>query len=460
MSSFSRMSLREAMPIIRRLYESFGLKSMILLKDNEWINVVTVIDLTRRKVENLNNEYRFLEERLGKIDYNNFKIIFQARPISEIHDVITELENGYLRVGDLHTKLLAIKPQEIGDQKISRSGWLLRVGEYSEYHCYGVTLTMSDTPDHVLSNFGVSSSMLGVQDFDDLARSWLGLDSFRATINIHFIIPIYATVTGIQYQGGNEIKATLRVDQRLFNYCAIWLTRKGQGDYAPILERTKYDIASCENVTQDGFVYTLLRHGFSALGPNDRISVDFLHNELGLLDQQEMRMADFTMRTPEPFSQTFALFDAGKNLEKHLLDPKDQEDLVASFSWLLEMIDIRSLKLGRDERVRENKTEKGSADIIAYDSESNKVLVIDCTIGVPSESKIDKIRNTSNYIARRITFPVKTIIVSAAKSPAQKNQAQKYYVKILDNTDLEELINLYKKGKLYRPKAKMIVIGN
>ena len=460
MSNFSKMSLRKAVPIISKFYESFGLKSMILLKDNEWVNVVTVIDLTRRKVEDLNNEYRFLEKRLGKLDYDNFKIILQARPISEIHDVVTELENGYLNVGDLHTKLLSRKPQEMVDRKISRSSHVLRVGEYAEYHCYGVTVSMDDTPDRLLSKFGISTAMLGVRDFDDLARSWLGLDSFRATINIHFIIPIYATVTEIQYQGGNEIKAMLRMDQRLFDDCTIWLARKGQGDYAPILERTKYDIKSCENVTQNGFVYILLRHSFSALGPNDRIFVDISHNELGLLDRQEMRIANFTMQTSDPFLKTFALFDAGKNIEKHLLNPKNKEDFVASFSWLLEMMDIRSLKLGRDETVRENKIGKGSADIIAYDSESNRVLVIDCTIAVPSESKIDKIKNTADLVSHKISFPIEAIIVTAAKSPAVKNKAIKYGVKILDNTDLEKLIGLYKRGKLYRPKAKMLILGN
>ena len=460
MSSLREMSLRMAMPIISKLYESVGLKSMILLKDDEWINVVTVIAFTRRKVEDLNNEYRLREERLGKLDYDNFKIILQARPISEIHDIVTELDNGYLHVGELNTKLLSRKPQEVVDQKIGRCGHVLRVGEYSEYLCYGVTSSMKDTPDRVLSDFGISASMLGVENFDDLARSWLELQDFRATINIHFIIPIYATVTRIQYEGGNEIKAGLKMDHQLSDDCTIWLRRMGGGDYAPILERTKCDVTSCENVTQNGFVYTVLRHSFSALGPKDRISVDLLHNELGLLATQEMRMTDFTMKVTDPFSRTFALFDAGKNMEKHLLDPKTEKDFEAAFSWLLEMVGIQSLKLGRDEIVRENKTEKGSADIIAYDSESSKVLLIDCTIGVPSEPKIDRIKNTADYISRKITFSVEAVIVTAVKSPLAKGLAQKYDVKILDNTDLEKLIGLCKKGYKFRFRAKKMVLKN
>lgn len=458
MSSLRKMTMREAIPLIRELYESFGVKSVILLKDNEWINVVTVIHFTRRKVEDLNNEYRFLEERLGKIDYDNFKIILQTRPISEFQRVVTELEKGYLNIGELHTKLLVRDPTKTVDQTISDASYVVRLGEYTEYNCYSITLSMDDMPDRILSNFGISAYALGLRDFNDLARSWLGLDSLGSSINIHIVIPIYATVGEIQYQGGNEIKATLKMDERLFDNSNIWLTRKGQGDRAPVLERTKYDVASCDNVPQNGFVYTTLRHNFSAIGLNDRISVSLLHNELGLLDRQDMLVFRLPSETSDPFSQTFALFDAGKNMETHLLNPKDAEDLVASFSWLLEMIDIRALKLGRDETVRENKTQKGSADIIAYDSKSNKMLVIDCTIGVPSESKIDKIKNTAEYISRKTKLPVGAAIVTAEKSPAAKQLAGKFYVKIIDNTDLERMIGSYKKG--HNHPARKIVLDS
>lgn len=460
MSSLRQMTLREAISLINKFFESFGVKSAILLKDNEWINVVTVIHFTRREVDDLNSEYRLLDERLGKIDTDKFKIIFQARPIDEINHVLKELEKGYLKIGDLHAKLLVREPDKTFDQTISNASYVVRLGEYAECDCYGVTFSMDDQPDHILSKSGISALTLGLRDFRDLAHSWLGLDGLSSTINVHIVIPIYAKIGEIRYQGGSEIKATLKTDQRLFDRSTIWLTRKGPGDRAPILERTRYDAVSCDNVRQNGFVYISLKHNFSAIGPHDRISVSLLHNEIGLLDREETSMVSFTSQPSDPISQTFALFDAGKKFEEHLLNPKTDKDFVASVSWLLERMDIRTLRLGRDETVRENQTEKGSADIIAYHSEPKEVLVIDCTIAVPSETKIDKIKNTAEYISRKITFPIKALIVTAKKSPAAKQLAGRYDVKILDNTDLEELINLYKKGSGWYPRARTIVFEN
>jgi len=358
--------------------------------------------------------------------------------------VIAELQNGYLKIGDIQTKLLAKDPQKIVDQGMGYPGWILRLGEYAEYDCYGATSTMDYTPAQVLSNFQIFASSLGLRDFDELARSWLGLDSSQYSTNVHIIIPIYATVGEIQYQGGNEIKATLKMDQRLFKNSTIWLRRQPQDNLAPILERIKYDATSCENVTQDGFVYISLRHRFSGMGLYDRISISLLHNELGLLRQEETSIS-IDSAASDPLSKTFALFDAGKKMEEYLLDAKDDDDFVSSVSWLLEIVDMRAIKLAPAEAVRENKHEKGSADIIAYDSQTHEIFAIDCTIGVPQSAKIDNIKNTADYISRKITLPVKAVIVTAKKCPTAKEDARKNNVKIIDYADLEKIIGLCKK---------------
>ena len=458
MSSLREMTMKDALPLIKKLYESFGVKSLILAKDNRWINVVTVIHLTRRKVEDLDNEYRFAEKRLGRIDYDNFKIMLQARPISEFHRVVTELQKGFLNIGDLHTELQVKDPEKAFEREIHDPGNIVRSGEFAEYNYYGLRLAMDGIPDQTLHNFGIFPSSLGLRDFTELARSWLGLDNLSSSTNIHIVIPIYAKVKEIQYQGASEIKVTLKTDNRLMDSSYIWLTRKGQGDNAPLLERIRYDLASCDNTLQNGFLYTTLIHCFSAINLKDRISVSLLHDELGLLDRCETSVFSFPSETHDPFSRTFVLFDAGKKMETHLLNPVDAKDFEVAVSWLLENIGIRHFELGRDEAVRDNKTEKGSADIIAYDPESNVLFVIDCTIGVPSEPKIDKIRSTAEYISRKISYPVEAVIFTSRKAEATKDQARKCNVTVVDNTDLEKMIGFYKKGHSYPAKKVFLNI--
>jgi hypothetical protein len=461
MSSFTKMTLGQALSQIEELFESFGTKSIIIKKGNEWINVATIIQLTRRKVDDLSNEYRFLEEKLGKIDEDTFKIILQAKPVQDFKNVVTELQTGYLKIGEIRTKLLIKNPEVIANQRIGHVGGLSQIGEYAEYTYYGVTMGMeSDVFCNSVSDLQVFASSMGFRDQDELVQSWLGLFSFFQSNTFYILIPIYVAVGEIQYQGGNEIKVTLKLDQKLFEDSTVWLTRSPQGDRAPIAERKKYELASSDKTLQDGFIYVTIKDKFSSITANDRIMVSLSNSKLDLLAKKEGWVQQFPQDASDPFLKVFSLFDAGKKMEEHLLNPKESGDLVAAFSWLLEMINIKSLQLqlGQGESVREDKAPKGSADIIAcyYGPNSSTILAIDCTIGVPGTQKIDRIKNTAEYLSRKIGFPVKALIVTSANSSSTKEQGQKHSVKIIDSTDLDKMIGFYKKG--HAPPARQIII--
>lgn len=286
MSNLHNIKLRDVIPLAEKLFASFGVKSMIALQGNEWINILTLIQLTRRNIKDLNNEYHFQEERLGKIDCPNFKITLQAKPIQEFSKLISELQSGYLKIGEIQTRLLAKNPQTILDQGIGYSGNILQVGEYREYKFYSATMSMDDQANMILHKYNISPSSFGLKDNDELARSWLGISSLQNSTNIQVTIPIYATAE-IQYQGGNEIKVTLKIDQHLLNNSQIWLIRTGQGDRSPILERRSYKLASCDNTLQDGFIYTKLTHKFLAVNLGDNITVSLTNKELGELVRKD-----------------------------------------------------------------------------------------------------------------------------------------------------------------------------
>lgn len=449
MPSFENMKQDEATPYAEKLYESFGVKSLIVLKGNEWINVFTIIQLTRRKVEDLNKEYHFIEERLGKIDNNNFKIILQAKPIQEFQSIITELKSGYLKIGDLKTKLLAKNPQEIGNQGLGHYGNLVSSGEYAEYNYYSATVNMDQNPYNFLYEAKISPTSFGLRDFDELACSWLGMSSLQDHTNICITYPIYATINQIQYQGGNEIKITLKVDEHFFENTKIWLNRSPPGDRVPIIERYSYELAACEKTPQDGFYYITLFHEFSAINIMDKLSVALLNSELGQLTKKEMTIYDFPLQDSGPFTKAFNLFDAGKKMEEHLFNPKNSKDLEEAFTWLLEMINITAIRLGKDEAIREEeKMVIGAADILAIYSESNadRIIVIDCTASVPDGNKIDKIKNTADYISRKISYPIKPVIVTSQNTSLTKDEGKKHGVKIIDRADIEKMIGFYKKG--------------
>ena len=457
MPSFDKMIQKQAIDYAEKLYESFGVKSIIVLKEKEWINVFTLIQLTRRKVEDLSKQNGFLEERLGKIDYPNFKVILQAKPIDQFRSTITELKSGYLKIGDLNTKLLANNSDAIENQRIGHYGSFVHSGEYAEFNYYTVTLSMDTNPSNVLYEANISPTSLGLRDYEDLACSWLGINSLEYQVNVFIAYPLYATINKIGYQGGSEVKISLKIDEHLLENSEIWLNRSPPGDRVPIIERHPYELRACEKTLEDGFYYINLSHNFAAINIMDKVTATLLNRELGQLTIKEETIY-FPLEGFGPFKRAFNLFDAGKKLEEHLFNPKKAEDLESAFTWLLEMINISALRLGRNESVREETTERGSADILAiyHEKSAEQIIAIDCTINVPDGNKIDKIKNTADYISRKIGYPIKPVIVTSVNTALTKEEGKKHDVKIIDRADIEKILVYYNKGHDY-PAAQIIL---
>ena len=116
-------------------------------------------------------------------------------------------------------------------------------------------------------------------------------------------------------------------------------------------------------------------------------------------------------------------------------------------STFLELLHFSTIHLGKDgETIRENKMEIGSADILLYEAENENLFLIDCTLRAPSNQKIDNIRNSADYISRKMGYQIKPIIFCASNCPQVKEGAVKTNVKIYDLEDLKQFLSTYKQG--------------
>ena len=255
MSTLQNMNQKEVTGYAKKLYKSFGVKSVIALQEEEWLNVFTIIQFTRRNVEDLNKQHSFLEEKLGKLDYPNFKVILQAKPIDQFPSIITELKSGFLKIGDLNTKLLAKNPQTIENQNVGHYGNIVHPGEYAEFDHYAVTENMERSPAAILYELSITAESLGLRHYADLACSWLGINSLQNPTNILIAYPIYATINQIRYQGGNEVKISLKIDENLVENSVIWLNRSPSEHNAPIIERRPYKLEACQKTVEGCFYY-------------------------------------------------------------------------------------------------------------------------------------------------------------------------------------------------------------
>ena len=460
MSSLDLMQLSEALTSLKDNYQSFGIKTLIVYRNKEWINVYALLFLSKREIKNLIEENANDESRVGKIDLSNLKIIFQARDIEDLETVLNEIQTGYLKIGEINTRF-HYDTSNIMKQKFKKEHNLIKTGEMSEYEVYSLDIQGEVTPNQYLLNVGISPTVIGLQDFNDVARSWFKVDGFNYAISLKLIIPLYAKIISTRYDSPASIVVDIKIHETLLKETLIWIIRRMGINQREILNRSKYDAISLQSTNQDNFAYLTLTKSFEGLNTTNIIEVTLQHKKLGILHKHDLYMSwierERTERT-DLLIESFKLFDARALLESNLRNPANADDFETAISWLFQLFGYRTLHFNKSgERITEKLVIKSSADLIMYYIKENKLYCIDCTVTSPPSDKIDKIKHTSEYISRKINTPVTPLIISAIPCPSSKKQAKEVEVTILDYEDVQKLLEIYQNGPLHFPRIQNIM---
>jgi hypothetical protein len=140
----------------------------------------------------------------------------------------------------------------------------------------------------------------------------------------------------------------------------------------------------------------------------------------------------------------FAYFESGFDEEKEI--PQ-----VISTMWLLSILGINPIPLGLTKRDGEKVEYDGavrnlSADIICSTDEG--LLVIDCTVAVPSSEKLDKILNTSLFLQKYSGKRFIPVIVTNKHAPHSSGNN----VSIVDRRDIQNLLDLIMSNNIEQAK--------
>lgn len=159
---------------------------------------------------------------------------------------------------------------------------------------------------------------------------------------------------------------------------------------------------------------------------------------------------------PAALLRLFNLSDAGRRMEGYLLQDTDDRKFESAVSWLLEIVGFRTMNLNKEAqgekfRQSQNGVVIGSADILAYDQEKVRWLVVDCTIGTPDADKLDRIADLSRHLRSQVP-ECDAVVVSAKAAAATKENAERQGIIVIDRTDLEKMLGLVKAERFEKAK--------
>ena len=108
---------------------------------------------------------------------------------------------------------------------------------------------------------------------------------------------------------------------------------------------------------------------------------------------------------------------------------------------MLTLLGFHSIILRKGDEDLKEEYGDGSADIISYCPQVNKLVIIDCTIGTNISKKVDTMINLVNNIKKSLIF-VPLIITNKLIAPETIKTANLNGIIVLENTGIENIINL------------------
>jgi hypothetical protein len=125
---------------------------------------------------------------------------------------------------------------------------------------------------------------------------------------------------------------------------------------------------------------------------------------------------------------------------------------------LLELPTLNLGSFGKDgEQIKNSRVPSFSSDILSFINEIDACAVVDCTVGVPTEEKINKIHNTASYLNEKACATFIPVIISALEVPT-RDSANIAKVRIVDKLEVEKILGLIGSGKVR--EARRLLIDN
>ena len=188
------------------------------------------------------------------------------------------------------------------------------------------------------------------------------------------------------------------------------------------------------------------------------LNLELIHDELGLIHSHSVNICELVNKSgivATPLFSALSNFLPNNALLEDLINPgkviksgRPQDVFESAICNFLSAAGFSTIALGKNENIKLGSGNIiGSADALAYDRVTGTLLVISCKTAIPNKSVIDQINSTSEQIKLRLPnliykfICVVPIIFTNQIAHAQKDEAKKFGVIVVDKPSLE---NLYK----------------
>jgi len=431
----------------------------VLCQEKELQNVMTVIRISGRSIEEIEQRQTKLIERFGKGDYGRFIVKYEAHPFSDWNDIRQQFENGVIPIrgaGRIPNRISAGSflghVQRSGRPVLSWTG-VPAPAFYAGHNVdpLSVNRQASLTRD-VRAGFGLGSVQQAIEAYLELR------DSHQDGSNLRFSVDMPALITGATATGTQisvDIESDLsfrdfRLNVNLYDDSGVHLEESRRPGFITVREDSHR--RSLNAIAQ-----------FSDLRDTQIVGLTLTSDTLADIDELPLRVHDLFV----PQEQNILLaslrqfWDMGRFYETvsrpgavkpHRLPIEPQDIFQRNVARVLTLCGFQAIDLERDDKIRDAATriQRGTADILAYHSHLKTLLVAGCTIGVPKSEDYEELLHVREILRppplSRITIICALFALTEAESPHRADYASQG-LRVLNSRDIVRAIELIESGR-------------
>ena len=416
---------------------------------DQWISVFLKMVFTNKEQADVRRSQEETQGRVGLEDEENLKVKLVYVGMNEAYGIINCISRGHISISGYLANIFGdydqIKNREAVNSSFADSQYLCKM-VWSSMNSGSVVPLLENTVGKRKVDLKKISQLLNIENLQTVIGN-----------NVILLFPLYSKRLDVQNDDKGKILCKYEIDKSLVEKCEVRLAIRNQEGERQYRRALNEYIDSVQ-----GMMATIsipLPTDLRLLHSSD-VNVELWHSEIGHIRHPDSFGASEIMKLPysvEFLMEAFKPFTAYEHFSEFLLNPATDIEQTTGVSWLLNLLDFRTIDLGRMKgRSKLNleaikaSSRQDSCDFLVVHG-SDKVIAMDCTITIPRPDKIQKIRNTADAITESLKknstdIQIIPAIISSANCGGLDTTQD--HVRLLDRNDLSKILDLVAKGLL------------
>ncbi len=458
-------SVPELIQAVGPTYGAIDIRAVAIPGEKDsWTSVMAVLRLTYEDAQTARSRIEALSARYLPVQEDSLRIALAARPFSEWADIVSELKNGVLNIGNLELKLRHSRDLSEARGYIQRDAIEIRSFDRRDWPVMRITFDVGGPPPLIEARLNQVVHLLGYADVfeavTDLCEVNVSVQNPGHDFSI--CVPVFATVTEMRAKMADKtVDVVVARHKRLSQIWAVACIR-GQTALVDQPFRQQKTISEFSTNADSEIVTVNTSVQFEKLDSNDWVEVRLLHRKIGEIrrDSSPVRML-ISLTERNILLAALRRFCSDEELEKILTDaantkaPRLNESAAFELhvSWLLALFGFSTVVLRRYEHIvaPQTKVQKASVDILAARQRGELLLLVACTLNPPKPEDFGNLRYAREIMVREI-FPdgnirVIPVLFTAAVGCDSYDGEVFDFVPIVDADNIANLLRFLRMGQ-------------